>query len=228
MTTSHSHSVCQTTAIRGIGESKASALKAAGYDTVEQLAAASTSDLQEVDGIGNKLATQIKESSPVVTFAKTEEQRSDEPIGERRSNESDDQQYTTEQQTSDTQSNTSGTLPWNISLIAQTADTQSNTSGMLPWTVSLVAIILGTGAWWCGFIAGFIFPEGSAEYETMLQLPVLAWFLLPPTLYLDSRTVRSDSDWDVSILWYIAGALSIIGTGLTGLVYLIRRRKASA
>jgi large subunit ribosomal protein L32e len=46
--------------ISGVGESKAEALREAGYETVEDVKAASQSDLADVDGIGNALAARIK------------------------------------------------------------------------------------------------------------------------------------------------------------------------
>jgi len=46
--------------ISGVGPSKADALRDAGYETVEDVVAASQDDLSEVDGIGNALAARIK------------------------------------------------------------------------------------------------------------------------------------------------------------------------
>lgn len=46
--------------ISGVGPSKADALRAAGYETVEDVKAASQSELAEVEGIGNALAARIK------------------------------------------------------------------------------------------------------------------------------------------------------------------------
>jgi large subunit ribosomal protein L32e len=46
--------------ISGVGPSKAEALEAAGYESVEDVKAASQSELAEVDGIGNALAARIK------------------------------------------------------------------------------------------------------------------------------------------------------------------------
>jgi len=46
--------------ISGVGESKAEALRAAGYETVEDVKAASQSELSDVEGIGNALAARIK------------------------------------------------------------------------------------------------------------------------------------------------------------------------
>lgn len=46
--------------ISGVGPSKAETLKEAGYDSVEDLKAASQSELADVDGIGNALAARIK------------------------------------------------------------------------------------------------------------------------------------------------------------------------
>ncbi|QZP37468.1 50S ribosomal protein L32e [Halobaculum magnesiiphilum] len=46
--------------ISGVGPSKADALREAGYETVEDVKAASQSELADVDGVGNALAARIK------------------------------------------------------------------------------------------------------------------------------------------------------------------------
>ncbi len=46
--------------ISGVGPSKADALRDEGYDSIEDVQAASQSDLAEVEGIGNALAARIK------------------------------------------------------------------------------------------------------------------------------------------------------------------------
>jgi large subunit ribosomal protein L32e len=46
--------------ISGVGPSKADALREAGYEAVEDVKAASQSELAEVDGVGNALAARIK------------------------------------------------------------------------------------------------------------------------------------------------------------------------
>jgi len=46
--------------ISGVGPSKAETLAEAGYDSVEDLKAASQSELADVDGVGNALAARIK------------------------------------------------------------------------------------------------------------------------------------------------------------------------
>ncbi|WP_323675648.1 50S ribosomal protein L32e [Halorubellus sp. PRR65] len=46
--------------ISGVGPSKADALADAGYESVEDIKAASQSELAEVDGVGNALAARIK------------------------------------------------------------------------------------------------------------------------------------------------------------------------
>ncbi len=46
--------------ISGVGESKAESLREEGYESVEDVKAASQDDLAEVDGIGNALAARIK------------------------------------------------------------------------------------------------------------------------------------------------------------------------
>jgi large subunit ribosomal protein L32e len=46
--------------ISGVGPSKAEALREAGYETIEDVKAASQSELADVEGIGNALAARIK------------------------------------------------------------------------------------------------------------------------------------------------------------------------
>jgi large subunit ribosomal protein L32e len=46
--------------ISGVGPSKAEALREAGYETVEDVQAASQGELADVDGVGNALAARIK------------------------------------------------------------------------------------------------------------------------------------------------------------------------
>ncbi|QLG26141.1 50S ribosomal protein L32e [Halorarum halophilum] len=46
--------------ISGVGPSKADALREAGYETVEDVKAASQSELADVEGVGNALAARIK------------------------------------------------------------------------------------------------------------------------------------------------------------------------
>ena len=46
--------------ISGVGPSKADALREAGYDSIEDVKAASQSELAEVEGVGNALAARIK------------------------------------------------------------------------------------------------------------------------------------------------------------------------
>ncbi|WP_136716374.1 50S ribosomal protein L32e [Halorientalis salina] len=48
------------TDISGVGDSKAEALREAGYDTVDDVRGASQDDLANVDGVGNALAARIK------------------------------------------------------------------------------------------------------------------------------------------------------------------------
>ena len=52
----------ELTDISGVGESKAEALREAGYEEVEAVKAASQSELADVEGIGNALAARIKAS----------------------------------------------------------------------------------------------------------------------------------------------------------------------
>jgi len=48
--------------ISGVGASKAEAMRDAGYESVEDVKAASQDDLSQIDGIGNALAARIKAS----------------------------------------------------------------------------------------------------------------------------------------------------------------------
>ena len=50
----------ELTDISGVGDSKAEALREAGYETVDDVRRASQSDLADVDGVGNALAARIK------------------------------------------------------------------------------------------------------------------------------------------------------------------------
>ena len=50
----------ELTDISGVGDSKADALREAGYETVDDVRRASQSDLADVDGVGNALAARIK------------------------------------------------------------------------------------------------------------------------------------------------------------------------
>jgi large subunit ribosomal protein L32e len=72
--------------IGGVGASKAEALREAGYESVEDVQAASQSDLADVDGIGNALAARIKSdvgglevSEEAETEAEVEEAEEPEP-----------------------------------------------------------------------------------------------------------------------------------------------------
>jgi large subunit ribosomal protein L32e len=78
----------ELTDIAGVGDEKADALRDAGYETVEDIRAASQDDLAEVDGIGNALAARIKadvgdveiddDAEAEVEDASTDEETSDE------------------------------------------------------------------------------------------------------------------------------------------------------
>ncbi|MFC6835193.1 50S ribosomal protein L32e [Halomarina ordinaria] len=52
--------VAELTDISGVGEAKAESLREAGFETVEDVRAASQDELAEADGIGNALAARIK------------------------------------------------------------------------------------------------------------------------------------------------------------------------
>ena len=62
----------ELTDISGVGESKAEALRAAGYETVTDVKGASQSELAEVEGIGNALAARIKASVGGLEVTETE------------------------------------------------------------------------------------------------------------------------------------------------------------
>jgi large subunit ribosomal protein L32e len=69
--------------ISGVGESKAEAMRESGYDSVEDVKAASQDDLSQIDGIGNALAARIKASVGDLeveeeTEAEVEEEEPDE------------------------------------------------------------------------------------------------------------------------------------------------------
>ncbi|GAA0228100.1 50S ribosomal protein L32e [Haladaptatus pallidirubidus] len=76
--------------ISGVGESKAESLRDAGYESVEDVVAASQDDLAEVDGIGNALAARIKadvggleveeETEAEIEDDEAEEEESDEDV----------------------------------------------------------------------------------------------------------------------------------------------------
>ena len=50
----------ELTDISGVGDSKADALREAGYETVDDVRGASQDELAEIDGVGNALAARIK------------------------------------------------------------------------------------------------------------------------------------------------------------------------
>ncbi len=76
--------------ISGVGPSKAEALEEAGYESVEDVQAASQSELADVDGVGNALAARIKadvggleveeETEAEVEEAEPEEEESEEDV----------------------------------------------------------------------------------------------------------------------------------------------------
>src|SRR6056297_3476059 len=70
--------------ISGVGASKAEALEDAGYESVEDVQAASQDELAEVEGIGNALAARIKADVGGLeveeeTEAEIEEEEPEEP-----------------------------------------------------------------------------------------------------------------------------------------------------
>jgi large subunit ribosomal protein L32e len=70
--------------IGGVGPSKADALREAGYESIEDLKAASQSELADIDGVGNALAARIKADVGGLevseeTEAEVEEEEPEEP-----------------------------------------------------------------------------------------------------------------------------------------------------
>ncbi|WP_129112942.1 50S ribosomal protein L32e [Halegenticoccus tardaugens] len=65
--------------ISGVGPSKADALRDAGYESVEDVTAASQSELAEVEGIGNALAARIKADVGGLEVAEETEAEVEEP-----------------------------------------------------------------------------------------------------------------------------------------------------
>jgi len=57
-------------AIQGVGPTTADRLKEAGYDTQEIIADAGVDELMEIDGFGEKKATQVKQSATALTHGK--------------------------------------------------------------------------------------------------------------------------------------------------------------
>lgn len=74
--------------ISGVGAKKAEALREAGYETVEDVKAASQAELGEVDGIGNALAARIKAD---VGGLEVEADETDAEIEEADTEEADDE-----------------------------------------------------------------------------------------------------------------------------------------
>ncbi|WP_380674882.1 50S ribosomal protein L32e [Salinigranum sp. GCM10025319] len=68
--------------ISGVGPSKAEALREAGYESVEDVKAASQSELADVNGIGNALAARIKADVGGLEVTETEAEVEDETEGE--------------------------------------------------------------------------------------------------------------------------------------------------
>jgi large subunit ribosomal protein L32e len=68
--------------ISGVGPSKAEALREAGYESVEDVKAASQSELADVDGIGNALAARIKADVGGLEVAEETEAEVEEEGGE--------------------------------------------------------------------------------------------------------------------------------------------------
>ncbi|KTG09258.1 50S ribosomal protein L32 [Haloprofundus marisrubri] len=77
--------------ISGVGPSKADALQEAGYESVEDVKAASQSELAEVEGIGNALAARIKaDVGGLEVSEETEAEVEDESEGEEVADEDED------------------------------------------------------------------------------------------------------------------------------------------
>ena len=69
----------ELTDISGVGESKADALREAGYDDLEAVQEATQDDLAEVEGIGNALAARIKADLDALEVEDVEEPEAEEP-----------------------------------------------------------------------------------------------------------------------------------------------------
>jgi large subunit ribosomal protein L32e len=80
--------------ISGVGAKKAEALREAGYETVEDVKAASQAELAEVDGIGNALAARIK--ADVGGLEVAEEDEAEAEIEEEAPEEEPDEEVETE------------------------------------------------------------------------------------------------------------------------------------
>ncbi|MFB6155638.1 MAG: 50S ribosomal protein L32e [Haloferacaceae archaeon] len=68
--------------ISGVGPSKAEALREAGYESVEDVQAASQAELAEVDGVGNALAARIKADVGGLEVAEETEAEVEEEVEE--------------------------------------------------------------------------------------------------------------------------------------------------
>jgi len=82
--------------ISGVGASKAEAMREAGYESVEDVKAASQDDLSQIDGIGNALAARIKASVGDLeveedTEAEVEEEEPEEEEDEAEAEDEDDE-----------------------------------------------------------------------------------------------------------------------------------------
>jgi large subunit ribosomal protein L32e len=85
----------ELTDISGVGESKAEALREAGFDSVEAVSRAEQSDLADVDGVGNALAARIKaDVGGLEVDAETDATVEDEPADD----EADEEDVETELQ----------------------------------------------------------------------------------------------------------------------------------
>lgn len=69
----------ELTDISGVGESKADALREAGYDDLEAVQEATQDELAEVEGIGNALAARIKADLDTLDVEEVEEPEPEEP-----------------------------------------------------------------------------------------------------------------------------------------------------
>ena len=79
----------ELTDVAGVGDAKADALRTVGYESVEDLKAASQAELSDVEGVGNALAARIKAEVGGLEVAETEaEVEEAEPV------EADDQTET--------------------------------------------------------------------------------------------------------------------------------------
>lgn len=92
-----------------------------------------------------------------------------------------------------------------------------------------------SGSWWYGILAGvvlwiFIFVVASfapsGPFETLLGLVALiAWVVLPVSVFFDAKYVRANSQWDPSSAIYVIAMFIWIINIIAGIVYIYRRHE---